>query len=227
MENNEKPKHSPLLLGVARASWAAPINHGSELDNTKKLVEVRDKIFKRDNHTCQYCGWKSERFQEIHHKNHNHKDYREKNLITACPLCHQVFHLSSASITEGGEIIWLPELTQEELNQLCIAIFIAERSGNKKKWEGPAKRLFNALNSRSDFVNNNLADKASDPGVFAQTLLKMTEEQYNERHKFVKNLRLLPFPGRFTTQIDYWSTADYKNLPLDAWLDIIPKDFIN
>lgn len=227
MENKEKITHSPLLLGAARASWLAPINHGSELDNTKKLVQVRDKILKRDNCTCQYCGWRSERFQEIHHKNHNHKDYREQNLATICPLCHQVFHLSSAAITEGGEIIWLPELSQEQLNQLCIAIFIAEKSGNKKKWEGPAKRLFNALNSRADFVNNNLADKASDPGVFAETLLKLTKEQYENRYSFVKNLRLLPFSSRFISQIEYWSTADYKDLPLDNWLDLIPKDFIN
>ena len=112
-------------------------------------------------------------------------------MATVCPLCHQVFHLSSASITEGGEIIWLPEMTQEDLNRLCIAIFIAEKSGNKK-WEGPAKRLFNALNSRAEFVNNSLSDKASDPGVFAETLLNLSKEEYKGREKFVKNLTPTP-----------------------------------
>ena len=113
---------------------------------------------------------------------------------------------------------------QENLNRLCIAIFIAEKSGNKK-WEGPAKRLFNALNSRAEFVNNSLSDKASDPGVFAETLLNLSKEEYKGREKFVKNLRLLPFSSRFLTQIEYWSAACFKDIPLDDWLTIIPKEF--
>lgn len=223
-ENNKQNSTSPLLLGATRGSWLMPVNHGTELDTNKKLVSVRDKILKRDNYTCKYCGWHSERHQEIHHINHNHKDFKESNLATVCPLCHQVFHLSSASITEGAEIIWLPEMTQEDLNRLCIAIFIAEKSGNKK-WEGPAKRLFNALNSRAEFVNNSLSDKASDPGVFAETLLNLSKEEYKGREKFVKNLRLLPFSSRFLTQIEYWSAACFKDIPLDDWLTIIPKEF--
>lgn len=221
---SEEKLISPLLLGSERSAWLMPVNHGSEFDPNKKLIAKRDSILKRDNYTCKYCNWRSERHQEIHHLNHNHKDYKDSNLETVCPLCHQIFHLSSASITEGAEIIWLPEISQEDLNRLCIAIFVAEKSGNKK-WEGPAKRLFNALNARSDFVNNSLADKASDPGIFAETLLNMDKEMYKNRYKFVKNLRLLPFSSRFIPQIEYWSAFSFKDLNLDDWLGIIPKDF--
>ena len=41
----------------------------------------------------------------------------------------------------------------------------------------------------------------------------------------MKNLRLLPFSSRFLTQIEYWSAACFKDIPLDDWLTIIPKEF--
>ena len=31
----------------------------------------------------------------------------------------------------------------------------------------------------------------------------------------MKNLRLLPFSSRFLTQIEYWSAACFKDIPLD------------
>jgi len=224
MSEKEKQKKSPLLLSSVKSAWLTPVNHGTELDNNKKMKEMRPKILKRDNDTCQYCGWQSDRFQEIHHVNHNHKDFSEKNLKTICPLCHQVFHLSTASITDGGEIIWLPEISQEVLNQICFAIFIAEKSGNKK-WEAPAKRLFNSFNSRADFVNGNLVNGASDPAVLAEVLLDISKEEYENRENLVGSLRLLPFSNRFKSQIEYWSATQYKKLPLgDDWLKLVPKD---
>lgn len=217
-------KERKLILEASRSTWAVQINHGTEQDKSKKMKEMRGKILKRDNCTCQFCGFRSVKFQEIHHINNNHNDYRESNLETICPLCHQAFHLSSASITIGGDIIWLPEISQEQLNQLCIAIFIAEQSDDKK-WKGPANTLMASLLSRTEFVNHSIANNASDPAVFADALLRLPKEFIEQKRDLISSFKLLPQANRFSHQIKYWSeNGVYKKLTLDKWLDIIPND---
>lgn len=217
-------KERKLILEASRSTWEMRINHGTELDKTKKMKEMRGKILKRDNCTCQFCGFRSVKYQEIHHINHDHDDYSESNLETICPLCHQAFHLSTASITIGGDIIWLPEISQEQLNQLCIAIFIAEQSEDKK-WKGPAKSLMASLLSRTEFVNQNIANKASDPAIFADALLKMPKDFMEQKKDIISCFKLLPQANRFAHQIKYWSeNGVYKKLTLDKWFGIIPDD---
>lgn len=209
-----------LLLSATRASWAVSAQHGTEWEKNKTLTkDLRQKIFERDNHTCQACGWRSERFQEIHHKNDNHSDYREENLQTLCPLCHQVFHLPIAASTNGGTIIWLPEISQEKLNLLCVGILVAmkDRAG---KWGGVARTLFSTLEARKAFVDENLG--RSDPGAVAQVLINLKPEDYARRADFVGALRLLPYASRFETQIDYWVASCFKEKAAeDQWAGLI------
>lgn len=58
---------------------------------------LRLSIFERDKFTCQNCLKKIEpdyyAFNifgglELHHKDHNHKNNNEENLITFCSECH-------------------------------------------------------------------------------------------------------------------------------------------
>ena len=88
-----------LSLYSSRATWLTPATHGSEMDEDPKMLAVRKTILERDNYKCNYCGFKSDKYQEIHHLNHNHMDFNESNLVTICPLCHQSFHLSTCSQT--------------------------------------------------------------------------------------------------------------------------------
>ena len=109
-----------MQITAKKDLWTINFLHGTKFDNDERMKNVREKILRRDRHTCQYCGWKSKDFQEIHHKDHNHENFDEDNLVTTCPLCHQVFHLPSISSLKGGKMIWLPELPQSLLNNLCI-----------------------------------------------------------------------------------------------------------
>lgn len=209
----------PLLLSASRSSWAVSAQHGTEWEKHKVLTSVlRDRIFARDDHTCQACGWRSERFQEIHHRDGDHSNHQEDNLETLCPLCHQTFHLPIASATNGGAIIWLPEVSQEKLNLLCIGLFVAMRTPQGKHG-GTARQLFSTLESRKSFVDENLG--RSDPGTVAQVLLNMKPEDYKRREDFVGPLRLLPYSARFETQIDYWVSTVFKKLPEDQWGTLI------
>lgn len=221
---SDKPSVPSLLLGADRASWAASVDHGSELDRSSKMKAVRDEILRRDDHTCQHCGWRSERWQEIHHKDSNHRNFDKSNLEVICPMCHQVFHLSTAAATGGGSIVWLPEVPQAVLHHLCIALFVALRNDNSR-WAGSARGLFGAFEARKSFVEQNLANGGSDPGVLAQTLLKMSPEDYARRHEFLAPLRLLPYASRFQAQIDYWASAQFREMPLESWTGTLPEGY--
>lgn len=210
-----------LLLSASRASWAVSSQHGTEWEKHKILTPAFKKsVFERDGYICQGCSWRSERFQEIHHKNDNHSDHRLENLETLCPLCHQVFHLPLAATTSGGIVIWLPEISQAELNLLCIGLFVAQQNPNSK-YAQSARRLFSTLHGRSTFVEEKLGK--SDPGAIGQVLLNLKPEDYAAREEFVGPLRLLPFKSRFETQVDYWASESFKDLPVDSWGTLLEK----
>lgn len=212
-----------LKLTSTRSSWRIPAQHGTELDKNKEMKAVRKEVLDRDNCTCYYCGFKSERHQEIHHLDHNHENFALNNLTTVCPLCHQVFHLSTVGDTGGGSIIWLPEISQVDINNLCRAIFIALKSG-QDEWVNTAKSLYVSLESRKHFVSNALGNDAINPMTLAQSLLKMPKEYVEEKSsEFLAPLRLLPSVTRFDIQVDYWASVQYKDLPVgDDWKKIIP-----
>ena len=56
-----------------------------EFLKSKKWKEVRLRVFKRDNYTCQYCGSKEN--LEAHHISYNRLT-RLDNIKTCCHICH-------------------------------------------------------------------------------------------------------------------------------------------
>ncbi len=210
-----------LLLSASRSSWAVSSQHGTEWEKHKTLTkELKKQVFLRDNHVCQACSWRSERFQEIHHRDDDHSNHKLENLETLCPLCHQVFHLPIAATTSGGTIIWLPEIPQAVLNLICIGIFVAMRTPGSK-WAGTARNLFSALEGRRTFVEQYLGK--CDPGAIAKFLIDLKPEDYAVREEFVGALRLLPFQARFETQVDYWASHCFKDFPQEQWGQLIEK----
>lgn len=215
-----KHKNNELKLYSSKANWLTPATHGSEMDEDKRMIEVRSKILARDNHTCHYCGFRSEKYQEIHHINHNHSDFNEDNLTTICPLCHQSFHLSTCSQTKGGIIIWLPEISQVDLNNLCRFIFMAQKC-KQDKWNGISRKMFSNLQSRMNFVTNELGAEAHEPIVLAQALLKIPEEKFDP--VILSSLRLLPFASRFELELDYWTKNVYGDFAVEGWSKLVPE----
>lgn len=220
-----------LILSASRKAWKMSSAHGTEYDKyyKKKHKEVWDKVWLRDKHTCYYCGFVSKKHQEIHHLNDDHDDNSMDNLVTVCPLCHQNFHLDSASTTNGGKIIWLPEISQQELNYLCRAIFIAIEEAEQAELEQRevigfakiARMLESSLVERTLIVEQHIQPTSSDPANFANALINMTEEQYDKRAQFLGPFKLLHLKSRFSVQTKYWKTNTFKNVPVETWTSLI------
>lgn len=224
-------KHE-LILSSSIKSWKLSSTHGTEFDKDYKRYKSNwDSVWKRDNNTCYYCDFKSPKHQEIHHLNDDHDDNSLDNLVTICPLCHQNFHLDTISNTNGGKIIWLPEFTQQELNYLCRAIFIAIEEAEMAEinnTEPPgftkiAKMLETSLSERSLIVEQHFQSGASDATLFANALISMDESQYNKRIDNIKSFKLLHFKTRFHIQTKYWRNNTFSQIPVETWKNLIKQ----
>ena len=211
---------SDLILSATRASWQIPAHHGTEQDAAASMKEARPKVLARDDYTCKFCGFKAQKWQEVHHIDDDHTNMSLSNLETACAFCHQCFHLGLAGSTAGGMLIWLPEMTQVELNHLSRALFVAMRD-DKSKVYAAASGLYMSLESRGVFMEQHFAAGASDPGILGQAFLKMKPDIYEKREGFLKNIRLLPQRSRFEAQVKYWSEIVFRDLPPETWERLI------
>lgn len=237
-----------LLLSASRKSWQVSSVHGTEVEREK--LNIFESIWSRDKKQCYYCGFVADKWQEVHHLNDDHSDNSLENLVTICALCHQSFHLNTVSTTNGGDIIWLPEVSQQDLNHLCRAIFIAEEYNehiditkitkiNDSNEDNPidnlndkdlvhklskmSNQMLAIFNNRKNHMDNFFLGKASDAGTFGQVLLNMPQAKYEKRSEFIDNFKLLPKSSRFPIQIKYWKKTMASTLPLETWVRLIKK----
>lgn len=219
-----------LILSATRKSWKMSSTHGTEFDKDykRKHNTTWDQVWSRDKHTCYYCDFQSKAHQEIHHLNDDHDDNSMDNLVTICPLCHQSFHLDVAATTNGGKIIWLPEFSQQELNYICRAIFIANEEAESAKAENRetvgfakiAKILEKSLEERALIVEQHFPG-SSDAAVFANALINMNPDTYERRAEFLKPFKLLHLRSRFPIQTKYWKDKTFQNVPVETWEKLI------
>lgn len=81
----------PLVLSFAPPKkWRNP-------GQTKKLEgeawqEFRKKILERDNYTCVYCGYKSQKYQIADHIDGNPENNADSNMQVICQMCNLIKH---------------------------------------------------------------------------------------------------------------------------------------
>lgn len=74
---------------------------------------------------CSVCTFVAGRFYEIDHKDSNHKNNAAENQAVVCPLCHNIKHLPIAAIIDSVMVAYVPELTQTQINLLCLSSWLA------------------------------------------------------------------------------------------------------
>ncbi|MGH1398088.1 MAG: type IVB secretion system protein IcmJDotN [Alphaproteobacteria bacterium] len=196
----------PLILGVTKNAAKA-----KKIDNV-----LKQKILERDEQTCQCCGFKSQKYQEVLHKNGNPADFREENLATACIFCYQCFHIDRVSEMKSGALIWMPEIEQAELHHMARAIYVARIS------QGPvaeaARKALEIVMARREEVKERIS--TDDPYILATVLRDyLSRKSYDARGKKLDGVRLFPLDRRIIKEADlefnqfpqilaYWRSKD-------------------
>lgn len=214
-------KKRAIVLSAKRRSWRMMDAHADEHD--KRFHSIREQILQRDDLTCCFCLFRSVKYQHIHHLDDDHGNNKPSNLVTACPLCHQCHHLGMAGIRKAGVMIWLPEISQSQLNNLCRALFVAVK--NAGDHGQTARSLYLSLESRAGVLEQELGSGSSNPASFGQAFLHMNEEQYARRAKLMAPIRLLPRMQAFDVEVHFWQTdASAFGTMMDAdWDKIAPE----
>jgi intracellular multiplication protein IcmJ len=208
----------PLSLGIARQTGNSSLSKKVPKVSSGLVMtaELKKQVFERDNNTCQCCGFKAEKYQEIQYLDSNPKNVDLDNLATVCIFCHQCFNLEQATSMRSGVLIWLPEISQTDLHHVMRAVYVARIS------QGPmaeaARVALDTLMGRREEVRRRL--QTDDPFVLS-TVLKdfLTGRYYAERTEKLSGVRLLPLDRRLIKEADlefnqfpqilaYWRSKD-------------------
>lgn len=228
----------PITLGIARIKGNPQSLSKAGQDNGRATpvlpqiltAELKKAVLDRDDNTCQCCGFKSAKYQEIHFIDHNPKNLRMDNLATTCIFCHQCFNLDLTTKMRSGVLIWLPEIEQSVLHDIARAIYVARIS------QGPmaeaARKALDVLMSRREEARRRI--QTDDPFVLT-TVLKdfMTPKFYAERGAKLEGVRLFPLDRRIIKEADlefnqfpqilaYWRSKDgpFGGKAPSIWLDL-------
>lgn len=177
------------------------------------FLSFSEKVFKRDQHTCQFCGFQAKRHQEIINLDHNYANNKIDNLITACVFCAQCFFLESIGKTDfgGGTLIYLEDLSQGELNALCHVLFAAIITGTS--YSAKAKNVYRSLRLKSQMVESHLGDGFSNPALLGQMMIDGHVDNIGALHeKIAPQLRLLPNMGKYANLMNDWSEVALSEL---------------
>lgn len=173
------------------------------------FLAFQTKVWQRDNYTCQYCGFQAKQFMDVVNVDGNYRHNRLTNMATACAFCAQCFFLEAIGKSDfgGGNLIYLPEMSQGELNALCHVLFSSIVSGNN--YSGQAKNIYRSFRLRVQQVEQHLGENMSVPSMYGQMLID-AGNRGDIHEQLMSKLRVLPDLVKFATQIETWA-ADGLN----------------
>jgi intracellular multiplication protein IcmJ len=198
-----------LQLAVNLLGWRSFIRR--KTDNA--FLSLANRIFERDGYACQYCGFQAKEFQEVVNLDGNYANNRPSNMVTACCFCSQCLFLQAVGLDEvsGGQLVYLPEISQGDLNSFCHVLFCA--LDNNTAYQDISQSMYRSFKFRSQVIENKFGVGSSNPAVMGQMII---EYQARSRKRistdFLKDLRLLPSNVKFKNQLTAWTTSALQEL---------------
>lgn len=200
--------NSKLKLIASPGAWR--LYSARKADARFKSFE--QKVLQRDQYTCQFCGFQARLYQDVINLDGDYKNNRLSNLVTACCFCSQCFFIESVGVGGygGGTLIYLPELTQPELNSLCHVLFCAIT--NDTGYKPSAQTIYRSFKFRSQVVEEKFGEGTSDPAVFGQLIIDCGATAHETMDRLFTNIRLLPSRAKFRKQIEHWAASALKEI---------------
>src|SRR3990167_2801845 len=197
-----------LQLAVNLTGWRIFVRRKHD----KAFLPVAKRVHERDVYTCQYCGFQAVEYQEVVNLDGNYLNNKLGNLVTACCFCTQCLFLQSVGLDEmsGGQLIYLPEMSQSDLNSFCHVLFFA--MGNNTDYQDSAQSIYRSFKFRSQAIDNRFGPGMSNPSVLGQVMVEYQSRDSDAKLDILKELRLLPSPIKFRVQLEAWAAAAMEEL---------------
>ena len=163
-------------------------------------------------YTCQLCGFQAMLYQDIVNLDGDYSNNRMNNLVTACCFCAQCFFIESVGVGGygGGTLVYLPEVSQSEVNSLCHVLFCAIT--NDTGYKNSAQTIYRSFKFRSQIVEDKFGEGTSDPSIFGHLLIDSGPITDETSAKIFMNIRLLPSRAKFRKQIEQWAASALEEI---------------
>ena len=182
-----------LILTVNLAGWRAFVRRKED----KAFQPIQKRVFERDQYTCQYCGFQAKEYQEVVNIDGNYSRNNTSNMMTACCFCTQCLFLQSVGVDEmgGGQLIYLPEISQSDLNSFCHVLFCA--MDNNTGYQDTAQSIYRSLKFRSQVIENKFGSGMSNPTVMGQVMVEYHDmSPKNNLKDLFKRYAIASFSGK-------------------------------
>lgn len=199
----------PIELSAASDAWRL----FSARKSDPEFQKFTQQVLGRDQYTCQFCGFQASQYQEVVNLDKNYRNNKLSNLVTACCFCTQCFFLEAVGKDDygGGVLIYLPEMTQGDLNGMCHVLFCA--MANATNYRTDAQNIYRSFKLRTQIVEKQLGEGMNDPALFGRMLIDAPDTQRLQvKKEILTYLRLLPSHTKFGKQIDDWAKAALEEL---------------
>ncbi len=148
-------------------------------------------------------------FITIHPKTHNHQDTRITDLISICEVCHITVHPAEAA-ARGGLLVWLPGITQANLNILNNLLAVAQsRGGAFGKHASTLRAKFEDQSGQAEKLL-----QTTDPEVFssaAKHLLRQDKRIDKVIHRGIGAVKTLLPVSAFQDAANHWDEYCWEN----------------
>ncbi len=194
--------------------------------------EQAERVLHRDGFACRCCGFTSRKFQRVIPWAASAEE-GEGGFITVCTFCESCQELDRAGLAGTGTLIWLPEMSQAELNHLARAIYVARATSDPLA--AAASRALEILLGRRTEAKKRLG--TDDPLLLATALQENVDEKtYAARAAKLEGVRFLPAdrffvkrPGGdvdiFPQMLVYWTSPEgpFGTKPVSEWTSLFDR----
>ncbi len=197
-----------LKLRASSGAW----RKYSARKQSKVFAKVKKAILIRDRFCCRFCGFFSKEHQEVINLDNDYDNNKYNNLVTSCSFCAQCLFLDSVGLEpcSGGRIIYLPEISQIDLNNFIRVLFCS--MDKETSYKAKLQSTYISLKNRIKPVEYCFGPHTSDPTVFGRGLIDSNLNPNELKHKLLNDLRLLPSKTSFKHQIEYWKKTIFSNV---------------
>lgn len=191
-----------LSLKSGGAAW----RHYSERLLDPSFEKFSQSVFQRDQHSCVFCSFSATVGMCVINIDHDYTNNKMSNLATACPFCQQCLFIEAIDNLQsgGGTIIYLPEVSQAQLNAMCHVFYASIINGSTHA--KVADHYIQSLKLRASLVEKHFGKGTSVPSFLGKLLVDTPASDMDSRQaKLLKDVRLLPALDKFEKEIMMWA----------------------